>query len=306
MRNENMKYLSPRTDVGFKKLFGSKDHKKLTIDFLNCILDRKEGNLIEKIDFAETEQLPEFIDGRKSFFDIYCTDQDDNKFIIEMQRKYQSHFMVRAQYYTGLALYRQMMNPPFKYEKLLPVIFIAVLDHVLFDKLENDIITLHTLMDMKHNTISSFHQTYHIVELPKFKKTIDQLHSPIDEWLFFMNNAEDCKKIPEEMEHSEKFQEAFHILERMYWTERELDQYLAEADWAGREDRIEQGALERGEEKGLQKGIQQGVQQGMHEKAADIAINLLKKGIDLDIIVDATGLSIEEIENLRKNYKQGL
>jgi len=53
-----MKYLSPRTDIGFKKLFGSKDHKALTIDFFNCILDRKEGNLIEKVKFADTEQLP--------------------------------------------------------------------------------------------------------------------------------------------------------------------------------------------------------------------------------------------------------
>ena len=67
-----MKYLSPRTDIGFKKLFGNNDHKALTIDFLNCVLDRKEGDLIEKITFADTEQLPETIEGRKSFFDIYC------------------------------------------------------------------------------------------------------------------------------------------------------------------------------------------------------------------------------------------
>ena len=282
-----MKYLSPRSDIAFKKLFGSKDHKALTIDFLNCILDRKEGNLIETVKFADTEQLPEVIDGRKSFFDIYCTDQDDNKFIIEMQRKYQSHFMVRAQYYTGLALYRQMMKPPFKYERLLPVIFIGVLDHVLFDNIK-DIITRHTLMDMKNYTTSSLHQTYHIIELPKFKKTIDQLDSPIDEWLFFMNNADDYDKVPQEMQKSEKFKEAFEILERMRWTERELDEYLAEADAAGYLDRVEQGALERGLERGEQKAKEK------------VALNFLKMGLTIDQIVQGTGLSIEDIEILRK------
>ena len=169
-----MKYLSPRSDVGFKKLFGNPHHKNLTISFLNSILDRKEGQLIIEVNFADTEQLPESIDGRKSFFDIYCTDQDGNKFIIEMQRKYQSHFMVRAQYYTGFAFSRQMNTSPFKYEKLIPVIFIGVLDHILFEEID-DVITRHALMDIKNHTISSFHQSFHIVELPKFKKTIDQI-----------------------------------------------------------------------------------------------------------------------------------
>ena len=127
-----MKYLSPRSDIGFKKLFGNKHHKNLTMSFLNSILDRKEGNLISQVEFTDTEQLPEVEEGRKSFFDIYCVDQQGNKFIIEMQRKYQAHFMIRAQYYTSLAFYRQM-HTPFKYEKLVPVIFIGILDHILFD-----------------------------------------------------------------------------------------------------------------------------------------------------------------------------
>lgn len=158
-----IKYLSPRTDIGFKKLFGNPHHKNLTISFLNSILDRKEPNLITEVTFTETEQLPETEGGKKSFFDVYCTDRQGNKFIIEiqigakrqdeMQSKYQAHFMFRAQYYTGLALYRQV-HAPFKYEKLVPIIFIGVLDHILFDKI-NDVITRHTLMDMKNHTTSS-------------------------------------------------------------------------------------------------------------------------------------------------------
>ena len=321
-----MKYMSPRSDVGFKKLFGNPHHKNLTISFLNSILDRKEGNLINKIEFADTEQLPEAEDGRsdfahfmpqfststnitkhgsvttdanaKTFFDIYCTDQENNKFIIEMQRKYQAHFVVRAQYYVSLAFYRQM-HSPFKYEKLVPVIFIGVLDHILFDEID-DVITRHALMDIKNHTISSLHQAFHIIELKKFKKTIDQLDSEIDKWLFFMNQADELEKIPEEMQGSQKFQDAFYLLERMRWTEQELDEYLAEADAAGKEDRIEQGAIERGLKEGLKLGIEKGIQKGIQKEKEAIVMNGFKKGLDINLIQDLTGLSIEQIEMLRK------
>ncbi|MDP3788090.1 MAG: Rpn family recombination-promoting nuclease/putative transposase [Candidatus Chromulinivorax sp.] len=290
-----MKYLSPRSDVGFKKLFGNPHHKNLTISFLNSILDRKGSNLITEVKFADTEQLPESIDGRKSFFDIYCTDGQGNKFIIEMQGKYQAHFMVRAQYYAGFALSRQMHAAPFKYEKLVPVIFIGVLDHILFDKID-DVITRHALMDIKNHTTSSIHQMFHIIELKKFKKTIDQLDSEIDEWLFFMNQADEFEQIPEELQASEKFKEAFEVLERMRWTERELDEYLAEADAAGYMDRVLEGAEERATQKGLQKGLEQGA---LKEKET-VAIHGLKKGLDINLIQELTGLSIKEIEQLRE------
>jgi predicted transposase/invertase (TIGR01784 family) len=281
-----MKYLSPRSDVGFKKLFGNPHHKNLTISFLNSILDRKEPNLIATVEFADTEQLPEVFDGRKTFFDIYCTDGQGNKFIIEMQRRYQSHFMVRAQYYTSLAFYRQM-HTPFKYEKLIPVIFIGVLDHTLFDDTQ-DVITRHALMDTKNHSISSLHQEFYIIELKKFKKTIQQLDCEIDEWLFFMNQADEFDKIPEELQDSQKFQDAFHLLERMRWTEKELDEYLAEADAAGYMNRVVEGAEERTAQKNTE----------------EIVINLLQVGLDIALIAQATKLSIEHVEKLRKNIKK--
>ena len=297
-----MKYLSPRSDVGFKKLFGNPHHTNLTKSFLNSILDRKEGNLISHVEFTDTQQLPEAADGRTSFFDIYCTDQQGNKFIIEMQRKYQAHFMIRAQYYTSLAFYRQM-HTPFKYEKLVPVIFIGILDHILFDD-KQDIITRHALMDIKNYTISSHHQMFHIIELPKFTKNIDQLESDIDAWLFFMNNADEYEKIPTAMQNSIQFKEAFEVLERMRWTERELLEYLAEADYAGREDRIEQGAIERGLKQGLKQGIEQGIEQGAYKKGVETAISALNLGLENSVIQQLTGLSVEEIDALSASMKK--
>jgi len=293
-----MKYLSPRSDIGFKKLFGDANHKDLTISFLNSILHLFGDQVIETVAFEETEQLPESEDGRRSFFDVYCTDKSGKKFIIEMQSKYQSHFIVRAQYYTSLSFYRQV-HTPFKYEKLVPVIFIGVLDHIL-DDTHNDIISQHILMNAKHHTISSHHQVYYCVELPKFTKTLEQCSSDIDAWLFFMQHADKFDKIPTKLQTDEKFQNAFHILERARWTELEFDKYLAQADQETEQERYIKGAEEKGVKKGIKLGIEQGIEQGIAQEKEIVVMNLLKEGLSIAIIAKVTGLSIKEVEEFNK------
>jgi len=293
-----MKYLSPRSDVGFKKLFGNVNHKDLTISFLNSILGLTGTKAIESIKFRDTEQLPETDEGRKSFFDVYCIDNAGKHFIIEMQSRYQSHFIVRSQYYTSLAFYRQI-HTPFSYEKLVPVIFIGVLDHILDDR-HNQVISCHKLMDVHHKTESSQHQIYYFIELPKFEKTIEQCSSDIDTWLFFMTQADKIEKIPGQLQESKNFKEAFYLLERSRWTERELDDYLFQADQETQQERYLKGAQEKAERKGEIRGEIKGQIKGEHKKAQSVAIKLLKKGISISEIVDITELSIEQIEELQK------
>ena len=60
----------------------------------------------------------------------------------------------------------------------------------------------------------------------------------------------------------------------------------------------EEYLLQKRENDGIQKGIQQGMSQGRHEGALTIARNFKYKGISLEIIADATGLSIQEVEAL--------
>ena len=312
-----MKYLSPRSDIGFKKLFGNMHHKNITISFLNSILGLRDQQAICSIEFRDTEQLPENEDGRKSFFDVYCTDASGKNFIIEMQGKYQAHFIVRAQYYTSLAFYRQV-HTPFKYEKLVPVIFIGVLDHILDDRHE-DVISCHKLMDIAHKTESSQHQVYYFIELAKFNKRIEECRSDIDKWLYFITQADKIDKVPVEFQESANFKEAFYILERSQWKEWELDAYLAQADKESEQERYLQGAEEQGVKKGLKKGLEQGLQQGKQEGLQEglqqgkqeglqegleqglemIALNGLRTGLDIGLIAMLTGFSIEKIQDLK-------
>ena len=297
-------YLSPRNDYGFKKLFGSEDHTNLTISFLNAILGRTQGNLIRFISFRQNEKFPEPAGGRRSFLDVYCVDQNDHHFIIEMQNEPQESFFERMIYYASL-VYSRQRPIPFQYEKLVPVIFIGILTQKLNDNYP-EVISEHAIMNTKHNSISSHHMMYYLVELGKFNKTEDQLESDIDKWLFFMKKADTCKEIPLILKQDKNFITAFDILEKMAFSEVDLFNYLAAADAEGREERIEKAAIKTGIEQGLQQGLQQGIEQGLRqgieqgiqEKAEQTARNLLKVGIDINIIVESTGLSIDQIKKL--------
>lgn len=57
--------------------------------------------------------------------------------------------------------------------------------------------------------------------------------------------------------------------------------------------------LEQGIEQGLEQGIEQGLEQGIEQKAQEIAIKMINKGINLEIIVDVTGLTVEQVQKLQ-------
>ncbi|SFV60848.1 hypothetical protein MNB_SV-9-601 [hydrothermal vent metagenome] len=50
---------------------------------------------------------------------------------------------------------------------------------------------------------------------------------------------------------------------------------------------------------GIKEGMERGIEKGIEKGKIEIAKKLLAQNIDLDIIVISTGLTIEEIENLR-------
>jgi predicted transposase/invertase (TIGR01784 family) len=59
------------------------------------------------------------------------------------------------------------------------------------------------------------------------------------------------------------------------------------------------GANEEGEKKGREEGRQEGRQEGSHLKALQVAANMLNKGMDVATIVEVTGLSTKDIDDLK-------
>jgi predicted transposase/invertase (TIGR01784 family) len=134
------KFLDPKNDVAFKKVFGSEKHKDILIHFINDILELKGNDQIEGVEFLSSVQNAEIAYKKQSIVDVLCKDKNGVQIIVEMQVAPTKGFEKRAQYYAAKSYSRQLnsgQEEDGKYQNLKEVIFIAIADCIIFkDKTE--------------------------------------------------------------------------------------------------------------------------------------------------------------------------
>jgi len=297
------KYIDPFTDFGFKWLFGNEKHKDILIDFLNALLDDLEAPIVN-IEYRNLEKLGLNIVDRKAVFDIYCTDANGDHFIVELQRSRQEFFKDRSVYYTSFPIQSQAQKGDWNY-KLDKVYFVGILEFNIDD--DENYIKKVSLFD--EYTKKQFYDklTYYYIEMPKFKKSENELSNRLDEWLYILNNLVDLTDIPQTIHKNQAIKEFFDTAEFLKLTSDE--QFAYQQNLKARLDYInvmryakkvarEEGLAE-GREEGLEKGREEGRAEGEKEKAKEIAKNLLLSGVEINTIVKVTGLTIQEIEELK-------
>jgi len=124
-------FIDPLTDFGFKFLLGSEPSKELLIDFLNELLKGKK--VITDINYNKNEHSGPVSESRKMIFDLPCTGQDGELFIIEVQRIRQQYFKDRAVYYCSRLIHDQAPKGKDWDYSLKEVYFIGIMDSVLED-----------------------------------------------------------------------------------------------------------------------------------------------------------------------------
>ena len=287
IKNLVSKYLKPTTDITFKKLFGTQERANLTKDFLNAVLEKKIGERIKTVTITDPANLPETIDKKKSFVDVNCVDQNDKKYIIEMQVINEYDFVERVQYYVSLAISRQLKAGD-EYKQLVPVIFVGVLGFDL-NKEEKEALSHHAILNLKTGRCLLRHLQFHFIELEKFKKTLNQITTIVDQWIYFMKHANTLETIPAQL-RSKDFTEAFHVLESAQWSDAELDAYMNQEYEIGATRRQQLGAREEGRE------------EGKIEAKLELAREMLTDGDSIDKIARITKLDITQIKQLQKKY----
>ena len=301
-----MIFLDPKSDIAFKKLFGDIAHKNILISFLNSVLERTEGEKIIEVVMNDPSNVAETPLSKTSIVDVRCTDQKNNQYIIEMQVITQKDYAARAQYYSSLALSRQLASGE-KYDKLVPVIFVGILDFNLFKS--DNYLSHHFILDNKTHTQELKHLEFHFIELKKFDKEITKLDNILDKWVYFLKNAVSLQVIPENLKNS-VLEDAFNILAQSNWSKRELEAYDKYLDAIRSAASQLETAFEKGIAKGMEKGIAEGKAEGKAEgmaegkakgekkKAIEIANQLLDI-LDIETVAKKTGLSIDEIKSLK-------
>ena len=164
------KFLDPKNDVAFRKIFGTEKNKDILIHFLNDIIDFDKGARITGVTFLKTIQDPEISVLKTSIVDIFCADDKGNNYIVEMQVAEEKGFAKRAQYYASKA-YSSQLKVNGRYHDLKAVIFLAVADFIMFPKKKN-FKSDHVILDKEsyENDLKDFSFTF--LDLPKFTKSI--------------------------------------------------------------------------------------------------------------------------------------
>ena len=285
-----MQFLDATTDIAFKKLFGDQKRSGLTISFLNSVLGLKQGELIATITIMTGENLPLAPDGKRSFLDINCIDEQGRNYIVEVQKQDEGNFLSRAQFYVGNALARQLPKKA-DYKDLVPVIFVGVVVNFEIFPLLNDFLTHHGIVNFKTGIKSHFHSEYHYLELKKFTKQEYELVNDVEKWAYLLKHAHDLDHIPSAVSTSTELNEAFEVLEHGMWNNHDLAVYLAEQELLYKDENIEAAATA--------KALAIGLEEGRNKEKKEIARNLLAQGFEVKIIAAATGLTLDEIEKIR-------
>jgi len=300
------KYINPFTDYGFKKLFGEEPNKDLLLDFLNELLKEEQGQ-IKDLTYLKTEHLGTTELDRRAIFDLYCENEKGEKFIVELQKTKQNFFKDRSVYYSTFPIREQAKRADWNFE-LKAVYTIGILDFV-FDtdrdepnKFRYDV----KLIDKETQLIFYDKLTFIYLEMPKFNKTVDELETRFDKWLYVIRNLNKLDRVPDKL-REQIFDKLFETAEIAKFTITQANSYEDSLKYyrdmknsfdTAREEAMADG-LKKGMEKGMEKGIEKGIEKGLIDAKLEIAIRALKKGFSVNDVIELTGLSEDEIKKIQ-------
>ncbi|APR97839.1 Rpn family recombination-promoting nuclease/putative transposase [Wolbachia endosymbiont of Folsomia candida] len=295
------KFLDPKCDLTFKRIFGTEKNQNILIHFLNDILGFGEENAIQEVEFLSTIMNPEIASDKQSIVDILCKDSSGARYVVEMQVARDKGFEKRAQLYAAQAYSRQL-DKSGNYIDLKIVYFIAVSNCNLFPE-EIDYLSTHNIRDIKTNGHYLKDLQFIFIELPKFPKSeVEQLENIVERWCYFFKYAEDTtdedlKKIAEQ---APIIKLAYDELDRFSWDKKDLAAYEERILSVQKEAAIWEQRLDDAKDEGKKEGREEGREEGRKAEKIEVAKAMLIDSMDVDTVARLTGLPIDEIKKLQK------
>ncbi len=325
-----MRFLNPKTDFAFKKIFGSDTSREVLISFLNAVLELRHPYLIQEVDILDPYLAPKIHGMKDTYLDVRVRDENGRSYIVEMQVLNVAGFEKRI-LYNACKAYSNQLAAGEDYSLLSEVIALTITDFVMYEELP-------ALKNRFRLRAEDNHEIYHgdleliFIELPKFLKSEAELESVLDKWLYFLRSARDLTAIPAKLSDEPAIVKAFDIANKAGLTPEEMEDQerreifiqdqrgalqfattralaegaakgmakgLAEGLEKGLAEGLEKGLTE-GLEKGLTEGLAAGVNKGRSEGKVEIAVEMLKDGEPDGKIRKYTGLTDDEIEDLRR------
>ena len=252
-------FINPKTDFAFKKIFGSENSKDILISFLNALLYDNQPT-IESLEIVDPYSLPLIRGLKDTYLDIRANLNDGTTVIIEMQVLNVEAFEKRILYNAAKA-YSTQLETADRYVMLNPVIALTITDFEMFEDFDK----VTSRFVLKEREFLSDYPIYDIelvfLELPKFKKSLEELETLTDKWLYFLKTARDLNTVPETMQVVPEINKAFAIASRANLNRDELSDLLKQEIHI--QDR--RGAISKAVQIGTEKGREEGREEGRNQ-----------------------------------------
>ena len=300
------KFINPFTDVGFKRIFGQEINKDLLIDFLNSLFAGEKH--ICDIRFLDKEIQGEAIEDRSCIYDIHCTDENGEQFIVEMQNRRQAFFRERAIYYLARAISRQGergVDWQFNLKAVYGIFFMNFKEEGIEQKLRTDV----WLDDRDTHKPFSDKLRFIFLQLPFFDKEENECNNDFERWIYVLKNMETLQRLPFKARNAvfQKLEEIVDIAslskeDRMKYDEsiKVYRDQLVTMEYErqkGKAEGFAEGKAE-GEATGFAKGKAEGREEGKEAERLRNARGMKAAGIAPDLIAQITGLPLETVEGL--------
>ncbi len=333
-----MNFINPKIDFAFKKIFGNEQHKEILISFLNAMLYEGQPT-IQDLEILDPYNAPKISGLKDTFLDVKARLDSGDQVIIEMQVLAVESFGKRVLYNVAKTYSAQLKPKEDYTRLNPVIGLTITDFKMFSDAEVSGVLSRFSLYDQHNGVeypVKDIELVF--VELPKFDKPLSALQTLTDKWLYFMQYASELEEVPPLMKDEPAIEQAFQVANRVNLSQSELDelekreffvrdmhrlvevaerkaqergyqkgrqtgieQGRQEGIEQGRQEGVEQGrqeGVEQGRQEGVEQGRQEGVEQGRQQEKLNLARQLLDI-LDDDIISQKTGLSLDEVKQLR-------
>jgi predicted transposase/invertase (TIGR01784 family) len=282
-----MKYLDPKNDLIFKKVFG--EHPDILMSFLNSMLPLPQGQEIVELEYLSPEMIPETYLEKFTSVDVRCKDKLGRQFLVEMQMNWTTAFKQRVLFNASKA-YVTQSEKGLEYKSLKPVYALNLINENYLPQV-NEYYHHYAVVHLKDSNERLHGLEFVFIELDKFKAQNIRDKKLQILWLRFLTEVgEKTEHISPELLEQPEINKAIQYVMEASLTKEEKLRYEKNWDRISSEKTLLSAALEEGEAKGILKGREQ--------EKLEIAKKLLENGMSSEKIREITGLGPEELEGL--------
>ena len=289
MKQVEERYISLLTDFGFKRIFGTAMNKDLLICFLNSLFNGIQ--VVKDVSYLNPEDVGDV-------FDVYCEGENGEKFIVEMQNAYQVCFKDRSQFYSTFPICELAPKGDDRNFKLNHIYTVAILNfNMNTDAFDKEKIRHHVqLCDTATHKVFYDKLEFIYVEIAKFNKTLEELETLYDKWLYALKNLYKLTQRPKEL-CDKVFDRLFEEAEIAKFTPQEVREYEA----SKKAYRDIKNSIDTAKNQGKEEGIEIGRKEGRIEANTETAQRLLAMGLSAEQVAEATQLPLDIIEKLSRS-----